>query len=366
MTCTTIKIGDAGDMAIVCDRKPIQKCQFCAPSPRATKLCDYPLAGSKRGKTCSARMCDRCATTIDGLDYCRAHLRFRLEGDPTAAHAVAERLAREQAAADAWLDRLVEEQNVAELRGAARELPSWSSVPEHDEPAPVVGEIGAVMANAYVDSRHAWFCPSYRAPEVHCDCEDEDVRALAATQGPSDPPADTRAALARAESIDAKVTHVRRASQTREHTCHWPGCDEQVKPAVWGCLQHWRMVPKRLRDKIWREYRVGQETSMTPSRAYVEVAREVEAWILINHPPRTDAQEARASAGWAIDRIEQREAEARRAVTAERDAVELLADAFEIPGDHITRRFNADDVDPRDPRGEAPELFIPTDFEPEL
>jgi hypothetical protein len=84
----------------------------------------------------------------------------------------------------------------------------------------------------------------------------------------------------------AKVDHVLRAGQTRDHHCHWPGCTEQVPPAKWGCLRHWRMLPRHLRDKIWDAYKPGQEVTLTPSPKYLAVAREVRAWIDANQPPR--------------------------------------------------------------------------------
>jgi hypothetical protein len=43
------------------------------------------------------------------------------------------------------------------------------------------------------------------------------------------------------------------------------------------------MLPKYLRDKVWAAYRVGQEVTMTPSRAYLDVAHEVEQWVLDNY-----------------------------------------------------------------------------------
>lgn len=71
-----------------------------------------------------------------------------------------------------------------------------------------------------------------------------------------------------------KKQYVRSQGQTRSHHCHWPGCDAQVPPAMWGCRKHWFSLPKTLRDKIWDAYRPGQEINMTPSREYVQVARE--------------------------------------------------------------------------------------------
>lgn len=80
-------------------------------------------------------------------------------------------------------------------------------------------------------------------------------------------------------SIAAKVTHVTRAGQTRAHHCHWPGCTKQVPPAMWGCRPHWFALPATLRARIWANYRPGQEETMTPSRAYLDVAAEVQRWI---------------------------------------------------------------------------------------
>lgn len=81
----------------------------------------------------------------------------------------------------------------------------------------------------------------------------------------------------------SKADYVRAAISTGEtgkHHCHWPGCKELVAPAAWGCRPHWYKLPLRLRNRIWRLYRPGQETSKTPSREYVEAAREVQEWIL--------------------------------------------------------------------------------------
>lgn len=88
-----------------------------------------------------------------------------------------------------------------------------------------------------------------------------------------------------------KVAHVRaalRGGEHRDHACHWPGCTKQVPPATWGCKPHWYKLPQDLRRRIWRAYRVGQEKTKTPSREYVEVAREAQDWIMANHPPAAE------------------------------------------------------------------------------
>jgi hypothetical protein len=82
--------------------------------------------------------------------------------------------------------------------------------------------------------------------------------------------------------INEKVEYVLKQTQTRNHTCHWPGCNVQVPPAMWGCKKHWYKLPKYLRDKIWNAYNPGQEITMTPSREYLDAAKEVENWIVNN------------------------------------------------------------------------------------
>jgi hypothetical protein len=80
-------------------------------------------------------------------------------------------------------------------------------------------------------------------------------------------------------SIPEKVDYVLKQGQTRDHHCHWPGCEKSVPPAMWGCRKHWFKLPVVLRNKIWLTYEPGQEVDGTPSHAYVKVALEVQEWI---------------------------------------------------------------------------------------
>lgn len=68
------------------------------------------------------------------------------------------------------------------------------------------------------------------------------------------------------------------------HTCHWPGCQRNVPPKLWGCAPHWYTLPKELRDRIWAAYVPGQETTKTPSDAYLAVAQEAHEFAR-NHGP---------------------------------------------------------------------------------
>lgn len=79
--------------------------------------------------------------------------------------------------------------------------------------------------------------------------------------------------------MNEKVAYVRRQRQDRNHECHWPGCDKQVPPAMWGCKPHWFKLPKILRDAIWAAYVPGQERRMDPSDEYLRVAGVVQDWI---------------------------------------------------------------------------------------
>lgn len=61
-----------------------------------------------------------------------------------------------------------------------------------------------------------------------------------------------------------------------KHTCHWPGCELEVPPKLWGCAKHWFRLPKKLRDEVWRTYVPGQEITKTPSAGYCVVAIKVQ------------------------------------------------------------------------------------------
>jgi hypothetical protein len=38
------------------------------------------------------------------------------------------------------------------------------------------------------------------------------------------------------------------------------------------CLRHWRMVPRKLQEAVWRTYRPGQCDDKDPSEAWHEAA----------------------------------------------------------------------------------------------
>lgn len=58
----------------------------------------------------------------------------------------------------------------------------------------------------------------------------------------------------------------------RRHRCHARGCEVEVPPRLLLCRRHWRMAPPSLQRALWREYRLGQEITKTPTRSCVEAA----------------------------------------------------------------------------------------------
>lgn len=76
-----------------------------------------------------------------------------------------------------------------------------------------------------------------------------------------------------------KAAFVMKQTQTRVHSCHWPGCGKQVPPAMWGCRVHWFMLPVELRSRICAAYRPGQEVDGRPSAAYIDAANDAQSWI---------------------------------------------------------------------------------------
>lgn len=56
------------------------------------------------------------------------------------------------------------------------------------------------------------------------------------------------------------------------HHCHAEGCRVAVPPEMLMCKRHWFMVPKALREEVWRTYRPGQCDDKTPSEEWHKAA----------------------------------------------------------------------------------------------
>jgi hypothetical protein len=63
-------------------------------------------------------------------------------------------------------------------------------------------------------------------------------------------------------------------SRAGAHRCHATGCLRRVPPESWGCREHWFMVPRDIRRRIWATYRPGQCDDMRPTREYLLAARD--------------------------------------------------------------------------------------------
>lgn len=64
------------------------------------------------------------------------------------------------------------------------------------------------------------------------------------------------------------------------HTCHHPTCNVEVPPKMLACRAHWYALPRRIRDRIWRTYRAGQEIDKQPSDEYTAAFDEAQAFWL--------------------------------------------------------------------------------------
>lgn len=141
MPCTPIRL-EGGGVAIVCTGrggKRIETCRGCGTF--SSKLCDYPLRGGKKGATCSAPICAKCALTVaPDFDLCPAHAK----GATTMHHTDGDQKPGEQP----W---------------------RWLSV--RDNPRAEVGELGTigdcepgdlVVAQSLDGERYVWALIAFR------------------------------------------------------------------------------------------------------------------------------------------------------------------------------------------------------------
>lgn len=72
------------------------------------------------------------------------------------------------------------------------------------------------------------------------------------------------------------------------HRCHATDCNTPIPPEMFMCKPHWFSLPKRMRDRIWREYRVGQCDDRNPSDAYCNAAKDCVIFIAIKERRKPD------------------------------------------------------------------------------
>lgn len=181
------------------DRR-IRPCSSCGQA--STLLCDEPLRGSKKGKTCDAPLCRGCAVEV-GPDrhLCPPHARAT-KGDGIATASSA-RATPAHADDPVFTVRLREayEDEVAR-RGAATSWLEDVICEEEGDPGAMEGRGRGLGAAA----------PAAVARAFGLDPRDYDD--IPFDGAPSDP----RAQAAHAQSVAEKVAHVRRARQLRNET----------------------------------------------------------------------------------------------------------------------------------------------------
>lgn len=74
------------------------------------------------------------------------------------------------------------------------------------------------------------------------------------------------------------------------HACHAHGCSRQVPPRMFMCRDHWRRLPRKFKNAIWREYRPGQERSKTPTARYMAVQQMAIGTIAFRPNDEAEAQ----------------------------------------------------------------------------
>lgn len=58
-----------------------------------------------------------------------------------------------------------------------------------------------------------------------------------------------------------------------KHKCLAKGCEAQLPASRLMCLDHWRLVPREIQDRIWQHYQRGQ-TLRTASPEWVSAAKD--------------------------------------------------------------------------------------------
>lgn len=79
--------------------------------------------------------------------------------------------------------------------------------------------------------------------------------------------------------MGSSFRHERSQRTTRVHLCQWPGCNEKIpQPMLW-CNQHWRKIPKDLRDRLWTAKMPGEKVDEHQSEEYLAAEKLIQEWI---------------------------------------------------------------------------------------
>ena len=65
----------------------------------------------------------------------------------------------------------------------------------------------------------------------------------------------------------------------REHRCHIGGCEVDTKPTMLFCRDHWRMVPFKMQQEVYKHYKTGQCYGGKISRDWIMAARDARLFV---------------------------------------------------------------------------------------
>lgn len=90
------------------------------------------------------------------------------------------------------------------------------------------------------------------------------------------------------------------------HHCHATDCTREIKPELFMCYPHWKMVPRPMQNQIWATYRQGQCDDLNPSAEYCQAARNAVIAVAEREGKQPDTKlydmfETRAKAGIPFD-----------------------------------------------------------------
>jgi hypothetical protein len=91
--------------------------------------------------------------------------------------------------------------------------------------------------------------------------------------------------LSQGRLYGARSNHPPGAVGSRRNDQHRPQGRSAGPTGDVGLQKHWFALPHKLRARIWRTYRPGQENDRDVSRDYLAAAREVQEWIRANYAP---------------------------------------------------------------------------------
>ena len=64
-------------------------------------------------------------------------------------------------------------------------------------------------------------------------------------------------------------------------TCNFPDCDQSITPGQFSCNEHWRVLPSRIQQQLWKYHRTNdperEDAEYQAIMAEVQVFAELHA-----------------------------------------------------------------------------------------